>query len=107
MEKPHWAEDIDVDDILPAIMADPSQSRPAKKKKKKHKADEPNTDGVDVDAMDADRPKVVEEEEWDGTEEMRKRKVQEYMDEVYGMEFNDIVRITSSCSVLALTLALM
>jgi len=32
-----------------------------------------------------------DDEEWDGTEEMRKRKVAEYMDSVYGMEFNDII----------------
>lgn len=31
-------------------------------------------------------------EDWDGTEEMRKKKVEEFLDEVYGMEFNDIVR---------------
>jgi protein KRI1 len=40
--------------------------------------------------MDADISRT-EEEEWDGSEEMRKRKVQEYMDEVYGMDFNDMV----------------
>ena len=48
-------------------------------------------DGVDVDAMDAEVPQEEDQEEWDGTEEMRKRKAQEYMDEVYGMDFNDMV----------------
>ena len=52
--------------------------------------------------MDADVVGVPNEseddEEWDGTEEMRKRKVAEYMDSVYGMEFNDIVRAPSTAS---------
>lgn len=52
--------------------------------------------GVDVDAMDADAAPSqslgFDDEEWDGTEEMRKRKLDEYMNELYGLEFNDIVR---------------
>lgn len=36
----------------------------------------------------------LDDEEWDGTEEMRKKKLDEYMDELYGMEFNDIVSIS-------------
>lgn len=62
-------------------------------------------DGVDIDMMDAEAATrdamggfKNEEEEWDGTEEMRKRKIREYMDEVYGMEFNDIVRTRSLLS---------
>jgi len=49
--------------------------------------------GVDLDEMDADVQQVRgdDDEEWDGTEEMRKRKLEEYMDEVYGLEFNDMV----------------
>lgn len=70
--------------------AGPSDSKPKKKKKRKQQADDAAPDGVDVDAMDADVARTLEEE-WDGTEEMRKRKVQEYMDEVYGMDFNDMV----------------
>ena len=44
--------------------------------------------------MDADavQPSYVDDdEEWDGSEEMRKRKIAEYMDDVYGLEFNDVV----------------
>uniref|UniRef100_A0A5K1K0K2 43kDa secreted glycoprotein (Immunodominant antigen Gp43) n=1 Tax=Ganoderma boninense TaxID=34458 RepID=A0A5K1K0K2_9APHY len=45
--------------------------------------------------MDADveraPPAFDDDEEWDGTEEMRKRKLEEYMDEVYGLDFNDMV----------------
>jgi hypothetical protein len=54
--------------------------------------------GVDIDDMDADvtGEDYGEEEEWDGTEEMRKKKIQEYMDEVYGLDFNDMVLFTSS-----------
>ncbi|KAF8589513.1 hypothetical protein K439DRAFT_1383413 [Ramaria rubella] len=90
MEKPRWDDDIDVTDIFPTILNGPPKSKSQKKKKQK-KADA-TADGVDVDAMDADIPREPEdEEEWDGSEEMRKRKVQEYMDEVYGMDFNDMV----------------
>lgn len=60
-----------------------------KEKKKKKTGDE---GGVDVDFMDADVDRGEgEEEEWDGTEEMRKRKLDEYMDEIYGLDFNDLV----------------
>lgn len=76
---------------MPTNLADSSEAKPLKKKKKKHKLNEDIPDGVDVDAMDAEVAKKPDEEEWDGTEEMRKRKVQEYMDEVYGMDFNDMV----------------
>jgi len=89
-EKPQWDDDINIDDILPANK-EPSQ-KSAKKKKKKKKNDENEGDlGVDVDAMDADVGKPADEEEWDGTEEMRKQKLDEYMDEIYGLDFNDMV----------------
>jgi len=59
-------------------------------------------DGVGIDEMDADIETTQvqqhvatqddgEEEDWDGTEEMRKRVLQKYMDEVYQMDFNDVV----------------
>ncbi|KAF8510488.1 KRI1-like family C-terminal-domain-containing protein [Gautieria morchelliformis] len=89
VEKPQWTDNIDIGDILSTTAGGPSESK-SKKKKKKRKVDEADPDGVDVNAMDADVP-GTHEEEWDGTEEMRKRKVQEYMDEVYGMDFNDMV----------------
>ncbi|KAJ8595431.1 hypothetical protein M405DRAFT_878190 [Rhizopogon salebrosus TDB-379] len=94
-EKPVWEDDIDVDDIMPSQPAESSSSSSKKKKQKKKKnKDKANEDegGVDIDAMDADvEPTYDDEEEWDGTEEMRKRKLDEYMDEVYGLEFNDMV----------------
>ncbi|KAI0667062.1 KRI1-like family C-terminal-domain-containing protein [Trametes maxima] len=95
-EKPQWADDIDIGDIaLPEDDGDDSTSKKKKKKKKKKKdADEDAMDegGVDVDEMDADVERVpMDEEEWDGTEEMRKRKLEEYMDAVYGLDFNDMV----------------
>lgn len=100
LKKPTWDDDIDIDDIIGSSnprAAETSSSKPAKKKKKK-KAHEPQSeDGVDIDAMDADveRP-PSDDEEWDGTEEMRKRKLDEYMEEIYGLEFNDLVRLRSS-----------
>lgn len=107
LKKPTWDDDIDITDIVPHGLdlededtAGPSDKKKKKKKKKKG-ADEDaiDADGVDVDEMDADveRPLAAfdDEEEWDGTEEMRKRKLEEYMDEVYGLDFNDVVRLCS------------
>jgi protein KRI1 len=85
-EKPIWDDDIDITDIVP----EESESKKKKKKKKKKAGEEQAEDGVDVDDMDADVVKQ-DDEEWDGTEEMRKRKLDEYMDELYGLEFNDMV----------------
>ncbi|KAI0692163.1 KRI1-like family C-terminal-domain-containing protein [Cytidiella melzeri] len=94
IEKPTWTDDIDVDDIISDddVAGDPSDKK-KKKKKKKKKAKEQGEEGegVDLDEMDADAMPVVDDNEWDGTEEMRKKKLDEYMDELYGLEFNDIV----------------
>ncbi|KAG1856903.1 KRI1-like family C-terminal-domain-containing protein [Suillus tomentosus] len=92
-EKPVWDDDVDIDDIIPPShpAESSSSSNKKKKKKKKKKNDEVDDEGVDIDAMDADVVREYDEEEWDGTEEMRKRKLDEYMDEVYGLEFNDMV----------------
>ncbi|KAE9408719.1 Krr1-domain-containing protein [Gymnopus androsaceus JB14] len=87
--KPIWDDDIDIGDIA----QDVDEEAPNKKKKKKKQKDRDgdDNDGVDLDAMDADVEQAVDDDEWDGTEEMRKRKVEEYMDEVYGLDFNDMV----------------
>ncbi|KAH7925289.1 Krr1-domain-containing protein [Leucogyrophana mollusca] len=95
-EKPTWDDDIDIDDIVPPEKDEASSSKKKKKEKKKDKKKRKDTEeedgwGMDVDAMDADIQRDDAEEEWDGTEEMRKRKLEEYMDEVYGLEFNDVV----------------
>jgi hypothetical protein len=66
-------------------------------KKKKHKAKDVEATAdygeVDEDLMDADVAHSWEAEEvqWDGSEESRKRLVDKYMDEVYGLDFNDMV----------------
>ncbi|KIP08682.1 hypothetical protein PHLGIDRAFT_12467 [Phlebiopsis gigantea 11061_1 CR5-6] len=86
-EKPTWDDDIDIGNIIP----EEAESSSKKKKKKKKKADEREVDGVDVDDMDADVVRMIDGEEWDGTEEMRKAKLNEYMDELYELEFNDMV----------------
>ncbi|KAF7969961.1 hypothetical protein HWV62_25512 [Athelia sp. TMB] len=92
-DKPEWDDDIDIGDIPMSDIGDfAPKKQDKKKKKKKKKADEDDDQGVDVDAMDADvQPARDDEEEWDGTEEMRKRKLDEYMDEIYGLDFNDMV----------------
>ncbi|OBZ65900.1 Protein kri1 [Grifola frondosa] len=88
-EKPHWDDDIDVADIVPD---EPEESKSKKKKKKKKKDVDEDAGGVDIDEMDAEVERTaVEDEEWDGTEEMRKRKLEEYMDELYSLDFNDMI----------------
>ncbi|KAJ6593337.1 KRI1-like family C-terminal-domain-containing protein [Mycena capillaripes] len=87
-EKPMWGEDVDIGELEPST----SKAEKKKKKKKKKKGAEDDDEGVDIDAMDADAvPADGDDEEWDGTEEMRKRKLNEWMDEVYGLDFNDLV----------------
>lgn len=92
-EKPQWEDDIDVNDIALGDNTAVTAMSKKKKKKKKAKYQDDGDDGVDIDEMDADIERVVDDdEEWDGTEEMRKRKFDEYMDEIYGLDFNDMVR---------------
>ncbi|KAH9949270.1 KRI1-like family C-terminal-domain-containing protein [Amylocystis lapponica] len=94
-EKPQWDDDIDVADIV--LEEEPeTPEKKSKKGKKKKKMDNggagADAGGVNVDEMDAEVERMdVDDEEWDGTDEMRKRKLDEYMDELYGLEFNDMV----------------
>jgi len=94
-EKPQWDDDIDVDDIVPPEEEENKSKKAKKKKKKKQAGGDHDMDqgGVDIDEMDAEVQPMRgdDDEEWDGTEEMRKRKLEEYMDELYGLEFNDMV----------------
>ena len=92
--KPMWDDDVDIGDI--AIPDDdflPNESRKKERKKKKKKKEQSNdAGGVDIDAMDADvELKFEDDEEWDGTEEMRKRVLKRYMDELDTLDFNDMV----------------
>lgn len=93
-ERPTWDNDVDIGDIRmsPEASTSRAEKKKEKKKKKKKGADEDDA-GVDVDAMDADAVPAGgdDDEEWDGTEEMRKRKLDEWMDEVYALDFNDLV----------------
>ena len=100
-KKPTWDDDIDIDDIVPPSRDDPRSSaakerKKAKKKERKKRMRDDETDAVDVDEMDADAPAHSgtewDEVEWDGTEEMRKRVLDQYMEELYELEFNDMVR---------------
>ena len=106
-EKPTWDDDIDIDDIVPrrqdearnaSTSLDVKERKKAKKEKKKAK--DVDMDGVDVDEMDADALEdggnKWDEVEWDGTEEMRKRVLDQYMEELYELEFNDMVRLLST-----------
>lgn len=90
-EKPQWDDDIDIGAIPVSDDEEPTKKSKKKKKKKKDKEGEVIDQGVNIDAMDADVERIVDDEEWDGTEEMRKKKLDEYMDEIYGLDFNDLV----------------
>ncbi|KAF9523871.1 KRI1-like family C-terminal-domain-containing protein [Crepidotus variabilis] len=99
--KPVWHDDIDLGDIPisddDAFGVDEKAHKKEKKKElkrlKKQREQYQDDEGVDIDAMDADAPmnEGLEDEEWDGTEEMRKRVLDKYMDEIYGLEFNDMI----------------
>ncbi|EMD34170.1 hypothetical protein CERSUDRAFT_117663 [Gelatoporia subvermispora B] len=92
-EKPIWDDDIDVGDIaLSSEDEDEAETKSKKKKKKKKKDVDEYEEGVDIDEMDADVERLLPgEEEWDGTEEMRKKVLEQYLDEIYEMDFNDMV----------------
>jgi protein KRI1 len=80
-EKPVWDDDIDIDDIVPPVA---SSSKKGNNDDGHYRLeDEVYGDGGEWDG-----------EEWDGTEEMRKRKLQEYMDSLLGLEFNDMASAT-------------
>jgi len=97
--KPVWDDDIDIGDITMQdddddVQSKENQKKDKKKKTKKKKDQGGDEEGVDVDAMDADAPQVFGEEEeevWDGSEEMRKRVLKKYMDELDAFDFNDMV----------------
>ena len=102
-KKPKWDDDIEVDDIVPPSRDDARSSaakerKKAKKKerKKRMREDEADALDIDIDEMDADAPAyggtTWDDVEWDGTEEMRKRVLDQYMEELYELEFNDMVR---------------
>lgn len=97
VEKPTWADDINVDDIDPPKNTKSKAELKKQRKKEKKKNKEVDEDiGVDVDEMDADLDAGGdwndEGEEWRGTEEERKRKVDAYMDEVVNrLGFSGIV----------------
>ncbi|KIO33924.1 hypothetical protein M407DRAFT_17191 [Tulasnella calospora MUT 4182] len=74
-------------------MEEAESGKEKRKKKKKKKGAEVQQDaGVDVNEMDAEvaQPKA-DDEEWDGTEEMRKRVLKKYLDDIYKLDFNDMV----------------
>ena len=104
-KKPKWDDDIEIDDIVPPSQDDARSSaakerKKAKKKerKKRMREDEADALDIDIDEMDADAPAhggtTWDDVEWDGTEEMRKRVLDQYMEELYELEFNDMVRLT-------------
>ena len=92
-EKPTWNDDIDIDDIVPPTASSSKKGKKNKKDGRKGKTvdvvDEDYGVGEDDEAYGEDGE--WNDEEWDGTEEMRKKKLQEYMDSLLELEFNDVV----------------
>ncbi|KAL5531994.1 KRI1 [Sanghuangporus sanghuang] len=91
LEKPTWDDDIDITDIVPPEPepqpeAGPSEKRKKDKKKKKKKGDDADEeeDGVDADEMDADLPT-------NSNSKLSKKVPDSEMDDVYALEFNDLV----------------
>ena len=96
MEKPVWDDDIDITDIVPDESAEPQKKLSKKQKKKERKRLEKLAEqqgAVEEEDMDADveQPLLEDDEPWDGTEEMRQRKLKEYMDQVYALDFTEMV----------------
>ena len=96
-DKPTWDDDIDIDDIVPPTASSSKEKKRNKKDRKKGKT----ADVEDEDhEMDEGHEAYMEDEEWDvewdGTEEMRKKKLQEYMDSLLELEFNDVVSVNNS-----------
>ena len=96
-KKPTWDDDIDINDIVPPV-ASSYKERESKKDRKKGKKsgnrDENYTIGEDDEAYGEDGE--WDDEEWNGTEEMKNKKLQEYMDSLLELEFNDVVSAARS-----------
>jgi protein KRI1 len=108
-DKPTWDDDIDVDDIVSEEVPNTSatkERKKAKKKEKKKRMRDDEQNAVEVDEMDADAPKASgsrwDEVEWDGTGEMRKHVLDQYMEGLYELEFNDMVRLMTALSLCVL-----
>ncbi|KAL5504664.1 KRI1 [Sanghuangporus vaninii] len=91
LEKPIWDDDIDITDIIPPESESQPEAGPSKKRKKDKKKKQKNSidvdyeeDGVDVDEMDADLPT-------NSNSKLSKRVLDSEMDDVYALEFNDLV----------------
>ena len=92
-EKPTWDDDINIDDIAPPVASSSKQKSEKGRKKGKKSGD----GGEDHEAGEGDEANEGDwewdDEEWDGTEEMRKKKLQEYLDSLSGLDFNDVASI--------------
>lgn len=95
IEKPEWDDDIDISDIVHSKSSSSKKDKKKAKKKEKKKAESGNADGIDVDAMDADilpEDGYDDDEEWDGTEDMRKRVLDTYIENTLSqLDFTDLV----------------
>ena len=96
-EKPTWDDDIDIDDIVPPV-ASSSKKEKKKSKKDKKKSKTTGDEDEDYELNEAGEAYGEEEEwddeEWDGTEDMRKKKLQEYMDSLLELDFDDVVSVS-------------
>jgi len=97
-EKPTWDDDIDIDDIVPSATSSKKERKKRSKGKEKGKTAGDEDEDYDMDEGDEAYREDGDwgDEGWDGTEETRKRKVQEYMDSLFELEFNDVVSAAHS-----------
>ena len=95
-EKPTWDDDIDIDDIVPSAASSSKKQKKGKRgeNKRKNTGNEDGGYGFSEGDEAYGESGEQDDEEWDGTEEMRKKKLQEYMDSLLKLEFNDMVSVT-------------
>ncbi|KAF9777857.1 KRI1-like family C-terminal-domain-containing protein [Thelephora terrestris] len=92
-EKPTWDDDIDIGDIAPPVASSSKKEKKSKKDKKKGKStgEEDEDHGMGECGEAYEEEGEWDDEGWDGTEEMRKKKLQEYMDSLLELDFDDVV----------------
>ncbi|KAF9652817.1 hypothetical protein BDM02DRAFT_3246809 [Thelephora ganbajun] len=92
-EKPMWDDDIDIGDIVPPATSSSKMTKKNKKDRKKGNIASGDDEDYEMSGGDEAYGEGGEwdDEEWDGTEDMRKKKLQEYMDSLLEFEFNDVV----------------
>lgn len=93
-EKPTWDDDINIDDIAPPVASSSRQKNKKDRKKGKKTGDEDEDHEAGEGYEGHEEEWEWDDEEWDGTEEMRKKKLQEYLDSLSKLDFNDMASVS-------------